>query len=132
MKEDTLRFTHVAVTGLCLALHVSFAIAEDKKAEKQMDPQAVVEMYQKLAMPGEPHTLLASLAGSWTTITKSWMEPDKPPIESTGSVEMKMLLNGRFLQQEFTGEMMGQAFSGIGINAYANIRKDTLRPGWIP
>ena len=36
---------------------------------------------------------------------------------------MKMLLDGRFLQQEFTGEMMGQPFSGVGINAYDNLRK---------
>lgn len=110
---------------LCLSLFATTlsAMAANKDVEKQMDSQATMEMYQKLAMPGEPHKLFASLAGSWTTRTKSWMEPDTPPMESTGSAEMKMLLNGRFLQQEFTGEMMGQPFSGIGIDAYDNIRK---------
>ncbi|MGH8654310.1 MAG: DUF1579 domain-containing protein, partial [Gammaproteobacteria bacterium] len=77
----------------------------------------------KLATPGEPHKLFASLAGSWTTKTKSWMEPGKPPMESTGTAEMKMLLGGRFLQQDFTGDMMGQPYTGIGINAYDNLRK---------
>ena len=98
-------------------------MAKDKKPEKQMDPQAMMEMYAKLATPGEPHKLFASLAGSWTTKTKEWMEPGKPPTESTGSAEMKMVLDGRFLQQEFTGQMMGQPFSGIGIDAYDNLRK---------
>jgi len=98
-------------------------MAKDKKPEKQMDPQAMMEMYQKLATPGEPHKLFASLAGSWTTKTKEWMEPGKPPTESTGTAEMKMLLDGRFLQQEFTSQMMGQPFSGIGIDGYDNLRK---------
>jgi hypothetical protein len=104
-------------------LVASVAIAKDEKAEKPMDPQAMMEVYEKLAIPREPHKLFASLAGSWTTKTKEWMEPGKPPTESTGSAEMKMLLGGRFLQQEFTGNMMGKPFSGIGIDAYDNLRK---------
>ena len=118
-----MRIISLAVTTLCAVLTVSTALAKDKKSEKQMDPQAMMELYKNLATPGEPHKQFASLAGSWTTTTKSWMEPGKPPMESTGSAEMKMLLDGRFLYQEFTGEMMGQPFSGVGIDAYDNLRK---------
>jgi hypothetical protein len=118
-----MRLIIVPLTCLALFVLASPVIAKDKKHGKQMDPQAMMEMYQKLATPGEPHKLFATLAGSWTTKTKSWMEPGKPPTESTGSAEMKMLLDGRFLQQEFTGEMMGQPFSGVGVNAYDNLRK---------
>src|SRR5687768_5224159 len=117
-----MRFIHLTVAGLCAALTVSVAVAKDKKAEKQMDPQAMMEAYTKLATPGEPHKQFAGLAGSWTTKTKEWMEPGKPPTESTGTVEMKMVLDGRFLQQEFTGEMMGHPYSGIGISGYDNLR----------
>jgi len=98
-------------------------MAKDKKHEKQMDQQAEMEAYMKLATPGEPHKLFATLAGSWTTTTKEWMEPGKPPTESTGTAEMKMLLDGRFLYQEYTSQMMGQPFSGIGIDGYDNLRK---------
>lgn len=118
-----MRFLSVASIGLCLVLVASVALAKDKKSEKQSDPQAMMELYQKLVTPGEPHKLFATLAGSWTTNTKSWMEPSKPPMESTGSAEMKMLLDGRFLYQEFTGEMMGHPFSGVGIDGYDNLRK---------
>ncbi len=88
-----------------------------------MDHQARMEAYQKLATPGEPHKLLMSQAGSWTTKTKSWMEPNKPPMESTGACEDKVLLDGRFLQQECTGEMMGQPYYGIGTHGYDNLTK---------
>lgn len=118
-----MRFIPVTSIGICLVLAASVAMAKDKKHEKQMDPQATMEMYQKLATPGEPHKLFATLAGSWTTTTKEWMEPGKPPTESTGTVEMKMLLDGRFLQQDFSGHMMGQSYSGIGTTGYDNLRK---------
>jgi hypothetical protein len=118
-----MRHIPLTLTGLCLLLAASVAVPADKKAEKPMDPQAMMEAYAKLAQPGEPHNLFASLAGSWTTKTKEWMEPGKPPTESTGSAEMKMLLGGRFLYQEFTGQVMGQPFSGIGIDGYDNLRK---------
>jgi hypothetical protein len=118
-----MRFIPVTSIGLCLVLAASVAMAKDKKPEKQMDPQAMTEMYQKLATPGEPHKLFATLAGSWTTTTKEWMEPGKPPAESTGTADLKILLDGRFLYQEFTSQMMGQPFSGIGIDGYDNLRK---------
>jgi Protein of unknown function (DUF1579) len=118
-----MRFTFVPLTCLALALLASPVFAKEKKHEKPMDPQAMMEMYQKLATPSEPHKLFATLAGSWTTTTKEWMEPGKPPTESSGTAEMKMLLDGRFLQQDFTGEMMGQPYTGMGITGYDNLRK---------
>ena len=118
-----MRLMHLTLTCLCLVLSASLAVAKEKKQEAKMDQQAMMEMYQKLATPGEQHKQLASLAGSWTTQTKEWMEPGKPPMESAGTCDFKMLLDGRFLQQEFTSEMMGQPFSGVGISAYDNLRK---------
>jgi hypothetical protein len=118
-----MRLIHLTLAGLCVVLIASGAIAKEKKPQKQMDMQAMMETYSKLATPGEPHKQFASLAGSWTTKTKSWMEPNKPPVESAGSCEQTMLLGGRFLQQECTGDMMGQQFTGLGVNGYDNHTK---------
>ena len=51
----------------------------EKKQEGKMDMQAAMEVYKKLATPGAPHKLLARMAGSWTTRTKSWMDPTALP-----------------------------------------------------
>ena len=118
-----MRFTFVPLTCLALARIASPVMAKEKKHAKQMDPQAMMEVYQKLATPGEPHKQFESLAGSWTTQTKEWMEPGKPPTEASGSADMKMLLGGRYLQQEFTSEMMGQPYTGMGITGYDNLHK---------
>ncbi len=92
---------------------------EEKQGDK-MDMQAMMEVYTKLATPGEPHKVLASMEGSWNAKIKSWTEPNKAPMESEGTSKQKMLLGGRFLQQEFTGEMMGSPFAGIGVTGYDN------------
>lgn len=118
-----MRVLNIAVTTLCLMLTVTPALAKDKKPAKQPDPQAMMDLWKRLATPGEPHKMFGTLAGSWTTTTKEWMEPGKPPTESTGTAEMKMLLDGRFLYQEYNGQMMAQPFSGIGIDAYDNLTK---------
>jgi hypothetical protein len=118
-----LRLISVSLTCLCLVVTASFGMAKEKKQEGKMEPQAMMEEYKKLATPGEPHKLYASLAGSWTITTKEWMDPDKPATESTGSVEMKMLLDGRYLQEEFSGKMMGQPYSAVGVHGYDNLRK---------
>ena len=117
-----MRITHFTLIGLCLVLSVSVAMAKEKQPA-QMDMQAMMDTYKKLAIPGEPHKQLASLAGSWTTKTKEWMDPSKPPMESTGTCEEKVLLDGRFLQQECTGDMMGQPFTSIGVTGYDNFTK---------
>ena len=125
-----MRIINLASTTLCLMLTVTPALAKDKKHEKPMDQQAMMEVWKKLAQPGEPHKLFASLAGSWTTQTKEWMEPGKPPMESAGTAETKMLLDGRFLYQEYHAQMMGQPFSGIGIDGYDNVTKKYVT-AWI-
>ena len=112
-----MRILSLVTITLCTLLPLSPALAKDKKADKKMDQQAMMELWQKLAQPGEPHKLFASIAGNYTTHTKEWMEPGKPPVEADGTSESKMLLDGRFLYQEYHGSMMGQPFSGIGIDA---------------
>ena len=105
-----MRIQPFALIIISLLLAAIIADANAKQPEKHMDQQAMMELYKKLATPREPHKLFASLEGSWTTKTKEWMEPGKPPMESEGTVVMKMLLDERYLQQEYQGTMMGQPF----------------------
>ena len=114
-----MRYVYLAFIGCCLLLVTSPTWAKEKK-ERAMDMQAAMEIYAKLAAPGELHTRMASRAGSWDTVTKEWTDPQKPPTESTGACEHTMLLGGRFLRQECTGDMMGQPYTGIGVLGYDN------------
>ncbi|MHB8845037.1 MAG: DUF1579 domain-containing protein [Nitrospirota bacterium] len=90
------------------------------KKETIMDMQKIVEIYQKVGTPGEPHKVLANLEGVWTTRSRSWMGPDTPPRESTGTCVQKLILGGHYLRQEYAGDMMGQPFTGINLLGYDN------------
>jgi hypothetical protein len=93
------------------------------KLENKTDMAAMMENFKKLATPGAPHQLLAGLEGCWTTRTKAWMGPDQPPVEASGTCEQKMILGGRYLQQEYTGVMMGEPFSGFNLIGFDNQRQ---------
>lgn len=122
-----LQFTLFIVFSLLMTMGV---LANDPKNDKPMSHEEMMEVYTKLATPGEPHKLFASLTGSWTTKTKEWMDPQKPAVESTGSADIKLLLGGRFLQQEITGSMHGKPYSGIWTVAYDNLLKQYVST-WI-
>lgn len=104
----------LGVSGLLLS--VSMAMADDPMPDMKM----MMEKFEKAGAPGEQHKQMASLEGQWDTKTKSWMEQNKPPMETTGSCEYKMVMGGRFLKQKCTGEMMGKQFEGMGVTGYDN------------
>ncbi len=93
------------------------------KREGKMDMQAMIEIYKKVGTPGEPHKLFAKLEGSWTTKNRSWTGPDIPPRESVGTCERKMILNGHYLREDYSGDMMGIPFAGISLTGYNNHTK---------
>ena len=104
---------------LVLALAASAAIAADQgagSAAGQMPDMALMQ-------PGAEHQQLAKLAGTWDVKVTMWMEPGKPPMESKGTSKMEMILDGRYLRQDFTGDFMGQPFMGIGFEGYDRIKK---------
>ena len=125
-----MRFQSIIVTTICVAMFAIPTLAKDKKSKKEMDPQEMMETYKKLGQPGEAHKQLASLAGSWTTKTKEWMEPNKPPMESEGTAEFKPLFDGRYVQQEYTSQMHGQPYAGLGTHGYDNLTKKYVT-SWI-
>src|SRR3990172_9337774 len=93
-----------------------------------MDPH--VEAFIKAATPGPEHTKLKAFEGSWTTVTKSWHDPAEPPMESKGAREAKWIMDGRFLEEHYTGEFMGMPFHGMGIAGYDNVLKKYVT-SWI-
>lgn len=103
------------------------AAAEKTKAADTGAPPDMGEMMKKmeeLSAPGLEHKLLTSMAGEWDAEVKSWMGgPDGAATVSKGSCKRTLILGGRFLQEEFTGEMMGKRFHGMGLIGYDKFNK---------
>jgi hypothetical protein len=102
----------------------------ETRQKESRDTTAAMDVYCKAATPGAAHKMLAKMAGSWTTRTRSWMEPGKPPMESAGTSDQTMLFDGRYLHQEFKGDMMGTPFTGVGLTGFDN-QKQRYVSTWI-
>ena len=92
----------------------------DNPPQGEIDVSKKLEIYRNLGTPGKPHALLAGMAGEWQARTRTFMETGEPPVESTGSCERKMILDGRYLQEDFHGNMMGVPFTGISLTGFDN------------
>lgn len=95
-------------------------------AEKQ-------EMQKKMeaaGTPGPAHKALDALVGNWQAEVKCWMEPGGQAHVSQGTAKTSWSLNGRFLEEEFHGEMMGKPFTGRSFMGYDNM-KQTFNTVWM-
>ena len=104
-----------------LAMAMPLRSQEAKPKAPTAEQQAMMQAWQKAATPGPNHQLLALLAGRWTFATKLWMEPGAPPESSTGTAVYTPLMDGRFIQGEYTGTFGGMPFRGLGLTGYDNV-----------
>jgi hypothetical protein len=119
-----MRKNWIVAAAMCAGLAGGSGWTQEKQAPPMSaEDKAAMEKWMAAATPGTPHKNLATMAGTWDTTVKSWMKPGAPPMESSGTSEQKMVLDGRFLEQQFSGNMMGQPFHGLGYNGYDNVKK---------
>jgi hypothetical protein len=122
-----MRSTTMALTLVALALPVAAQHTEHQPATPPAGAPAMggpeMEAMIKAMTPGEEHKHLARMAGDWTFTNTFWMAPGQPPMESTGTLHAEMALGGRYLQSQWTGNMMGQPFEGRGTEAFNNVSK---------
>jgi hypothetical protein len=90
---------------------------------KKSDDEKAMEAMMAAAAPGEQHKLLGGFAGRWNLTTKIWTAPGQPATESSGVSEVTSVLEGRFVQESFKGELMGMPFMGLGLSGYDNVTK---------
>jgi hypothetical protein len=79
--------------------------------------------WAKAKTPGEPHKVLESFVGRWSSHVKMQMDPGQPVQESDGTAEGTMVLGGRYVQVVHHGTVMGEPFEGIMLSGYDNLAK---------
>jgi hypothetical protein len=93
------------------------------------------QQWMQLTQPSSEHQQLAKLAGRYDVQCKCWMPSEmakqgqtqtqqpQQPMESTGQATLTPILGDRFIREDFTGQMMGQPFTGMGIEGFDRIRQ---------
>lgn len=113
----------VLVAGLALADNQSKPGADQQKSDAAKQMQAAMS-------PGAAHKALAPFIGEWKAEIKTWMAPGEPPAESKGTAKATWILDGRYVQEEFNGDFMGQPFRGMSLTGYDNVR-GKYRSVWV-
>jgi hypothetical protein len=128
MTPLRLRIVAPSVLALMLALTPAARSAAAPPKAAAMHDDAMAEM-MKYAMPGPGHAMLAGSVGDWDATVKMWMGPGEPMV-TAGTSHNTMILGGRYLEQRYTGTMMGQPFHGYGLTGYDN-RKQRYTTLWV-
>jgi Protein of unknown function (DUF1579) len=128
-KEATVKrilvLSGIVVLALAILIVGESIAQQKKKAGKKMPSQEeMMKRWQVAMTPGESHKKLEAMVGTWDAEVKMWMNgPAGEPTVSKGTSENKLVLGGRYVQQDFTSEMMNQPFSGVGYTGYDNFNK---------
>ena len=97
----------------------------EKGAENGQDEMnEMQEQWMKLMAPKEEHKELARGEGNYTFEGKQWMMPGAEPMQVEGMTTSKMILGGRFLEENSKGNFGGMDFEGKGTTGYDNIKKE--------
>src|SRR5258707_153855 len=76
------------------------------------DQEEMMKKVEAAGTPGPAHKALHALVGDWKAEVKCWMDPSGSPEVTQGTAKAAWTFNGRFLQEDFHGQMMGKPFIG--------------------
>lgn len=109
--------------------HGSTAVLE-RPGKTNADMQAMQQKMEAAGKPGPAHKAFEPLVGEWQAEVKFWMDPDGAPQITKGTAKAHLIFGGRFLDEEFHGEMMGKPFVGRTLLGFDNV-KQTFNSVWI-
>lgn len=79
---------------------------------------------------GSPHHFLAQLAGSWTGVSRLWLEPDSLTDESAVAGSIQLILDRRFALYLYQGSIEGELQHGMFTFGY-NTLLDRYEASWV-
>jgi len=97
--------------------------APAKRATGALTEAEMMAQWQAAATPSLGHARLMSMVGTWRAKVSFVMAPGAPETVSAGTSVHRLVLGGRFLEQNYKGTSMGMPFEGIGFTGYDNVRQ---------
>ena len=115
-------FSSVALAASIVLVAPSSLVAQETPSQPS---NAAMQEMMKLMMPGEGHKFFTPMAGKWRGKMKiiNYTDPTAPAMESDTESQSKLILGGRFLQEEASGSVMGMPMQRMSILGYDNVTK---------
>lgn len=101
--------------AILLALPVLLAAAPPKAPG--MDPRAL-QTWMDSAAPVAAHNRLKAYVGAWTTRQTDWLPTGDRWNAADGTATCRLILGGRFLQEDYTTSLDGHPFHALGLTGF--------------
>jgi hypothetical protein len=101
------------------ATSTAITIAQREPAQP---PSARTPVYA-VDQPAAPHKLLATLEGEWTQTMRLFIEPGQPPVESAGTARYRVILGGRYIQEDVRVQVNGETVEWTALYGYDNAKR---------
>ncbi|GLH70359.1 hypothetical protein GETHPA_18920 [Geothrix rubra] len=82
-----------------------------------MDPKAF-QAWLDSAAPTAAHARLKAYVGAWTTRQTDWLPTGEKWNEADGTATCRLVLGGRFLQEDYATTLDGHPFHGLGLTGF--------------
>lgn len=116
------RFALVAACGAISLLALGLRAEDPKPAAPSADDQAaMMKAWEEFAKPGDEHKRFTEMVGEWDVAIEDYTSGQTT--QSKGEGKFSLIMDGRYLMQEFTGSMGGMEFKGMGLTGYNNQTK---------
>jgi len=99
-------------------------------APSDAEKQEMMRRAEQAGSPGPGHKALQHYVGNWKCDVKCWTDPNGQPQQSHGTARIGWIMGGRYLEEDFQGEMMGRPFKGRSVTGFNNL-KQTYQCVWI-
>jgi hypothetical protein len=107
---------------MAVVLGLAVNAVGQEKAKKSGDTAMVADLENAMT-PGEAQKKLNFMIGTFDVKIRTWVDPSKPPTESSATSVATWVLGNRFVQQMLAGYVGGEAWSGIGYAGFDNTTK---------
>lgn len=133
-------YIYLGLLVLCLASCKKETVVVDETVVKNdtiqsipettPDSATVAKAWTDYATPSKAHEMLAKDTGTWDAEMTFWMPESPEPQKATSVATYKMILDGKYQEGVFKGDMWGMPFEGRGTTAYDNASKQFITT-WI-
>ncbi len=102
-----------------------------KEVPPLIDPEALkkdpeLAKWIERTTPGAAHDRLSPYVGNFKHTVRFWKDSHSAPELSFGTNDNRFIFGGRYFVQRMQGSVRGEAFEGMGITAFDNVRGEYI------
>ncbi len=115
-----------ALTLIITTAVVTTHVTSQDEEPQQPDNAQMQQLWKKYSEPSEHNKKLDAFIGEWEQDVKMWWYPGAEPQQSKSTATYKWIMGGRFVQGQYSGDVLEQEFLGMDIVGYDNFRKQYI------